>query len=77
MEVFFERVVAFFSALIIAIANLLGVNAPMDKVENFRVTYSYPTNTHILAINYLKNNTHKLTDKEVYFYLLKKWRKNK
>ena len=35
-------------------------------IENFRVTYSYPTNTHILAINYLKNNAHKLTDKEVY-----------
>lgn len=35
-------------------------------IENFRVTYSYPTNTHILAIEYLKNNAYKLTDKEVY-----------
>jgi len=35
-------------------------------IENFRVTYSYPTNTHFLAIEYLKMNAHKLADKEVY-----------
>lgn len=35
-------------------------------IENFRVTYSYPTNTHFLAIEYLKMNAHKLNDKEVY-----------
>ncbi len=35
-------------------------------IENFRVTYSYPTFTHNLAIEYLKANTHKLSDKEVY-----------
>ncbi|MBR2876831.1 MAG: DUF2974 domain-containing protein [Clostridia bacterium] len=35
-------------------------------IENFRVTYSYPTFTHNLAIEYLKTNTHMLTDKEVY-----------
>ncbi len=35
-------------------------------IENFRITYSYPTNTHKMAIDYLKNNTHRITDKEVY-----------
>lgn len=35
-------------------------------IENFRVTYSYPTFTHNLAIEYLKTNTHKITDKEIY-----------
>ncbi len=35
-------------------------------IENFRVTYSYPTNTHLLAIEYIKANAGKLTDKEVY-----------
>jgi hypothetical protein len=35
-------------------------------IENFRVTYSYPTYTHNLAIEYLKTNTHKISDKEVY-----------
>lgn len=35
-------------------------------IENFRVTYSYPTFTHNLAIEYLKTNTNKLSDTEVY-----------
>jgi len=35
-------------------------------IENFRVTYSYPTFTHNLAIEYLKTNTHKLSDTEIY-----------
>lgn len=35
-------------------------------IENFRVTYSYPTNTHLLAIEYLKTNASKITDKEIY-----------
>ncbi|MBQ5883386.1 MAG: DUF2974 domain-containing protein [Clostridia bacterium] len=35
-------------------------------IENFRVTYSYPTFTHNLAIEYLKTNTHKISDKEIY-----------
>ncbi|MBO5856724.1 MAG: DUF2974 domain-containing protein, partial [Clostridia bacterium] len=35
-------------------------------IENFRGTYSYPTFTHNLAIEYLKTNTNKLTDTEVY-----------
>lgn len=35
-------------------------------IENFRVTYSYPTFTHKEAIKYLKNNTKKLSDTEIY-----------
>ena len=35
-------------------------------IENFRVTYSYPTFTHKEAIAYLKSNANKITDTEVY-----------
>ncbi|MBO7179184.1 MAG: DUF2974 domain-containing protein [Clostridia bacterium] len=35
-------------------------------IENFRATYSYPTFTHNLAIEYLKTNAHKISDTEIY-----------
>lgn len=34
-------------------------------IENFRLGYKYPTNTHLLAINYL-NETIKLNDRNIY-----------
>ncbi len=35
-------------------------------IENFRITYSYPTFTHKKAIEYLKNNVHPILDKDIY-----------
>lgn len=35
-------------------------------IENFRLTYSYPTYTHTLAINYLKTNAIKFYDRNIY-----------
>lgn len=34
--------------------------------ENFRLSYEYPTRTHILAINYLKENLRLLENKNIY-----------
>lgn len=35
-------------------------------IENFRLAYEYPTHTHMLAIEYLKNNVRILGDKRLY-----------
>ena len=48
MGIFIERVIAFFSSLAIIIANFLGVNPPVEKVENFRVT-TYVVATQIYS----------------------------
>ncbi|MBQ7957176.1 MAG: glycoside hydrolase family 18 protein [Clostridia bacterium] len=53
MGILIERIIAFFSAITIMFANFLGINAPLEKVEKFRVT-TYVVGTYV----YSEKNIH-------------------